>query len=110
MENFFLLGPKNYAYKVKDSKSGKIVGCVTKVKGFALNYSTGAHINFSRLKRQVVKFVKEDEIDEITIYQTQIRRMKDHRIVSEIQRKKHNLVYTKRRIKKPCFETLPFGY
>ncbi len=109
-KKFLPLGPKNYGYKVKDPRTGKVVDCITKVKGFCLNYSNAAHINFSRLKRQAVKFIKEDEIDEITIYQPNIRRTKDYRIVSEIQRKKHKLVYSKRRIMKPTFETRPFGY
>ncbi len=102
-------GPKNYAYKIKDPQSGRIVKTVVKCKGFRLSHSTAAHINFKRMKRQIRKFVKHGTSDPVTIYEQRIKRTKDYKIVTEIQSKIHRVGYNKRQIRN-SYETYPFGY
>ena len=105
---FDFLDPKNYSYRVVNA-AGKRVDTVVKCKGFSLRYSATSHINFARMRRQVRNFVKGKD-DPVAVYLQAIRRTKDHRIVSEVQRKIHRVVYKKRKLARESFRTLPFGY
>lgn len=65
------------------------------MKGFSLNYTAAAHVNLKRLRKQVKEFVKRDMVDKVAVVQPQIRRTKDHNIVTMMMRKEHGVVYNK---------------
>ncbi len=102
------LGPKQYSFIVRD-RAGKIKKVVTKVKGFSLNHSTAAHINFKKMRSQVWNYVKRGKIEEVVIYDYQIKRTKTHEIVTEPYRKVQKVVYSKRVILSD-FSSVPYGY
>ncbi len=108
ISEFVSCGPKQYSFRVKDG-SGKVVKTVTKSKGFSLDYTAGAHINFKRMKRQVFAYVREKKIEEVTVYHPQIRRLNNHQIVTTTERKVQKLVYVKRVVQND-FTSLPYGY
>jgi len=110
ISEFVSAGPKQYSFRVKNPLTGKIVKTITKVKGFSLNFSTAAHVNFKRMRRQVRAYVQNNrETDEVVTYGNQIRRTKTHQIVTEPFRKVQKVVYCKRVVHSD-FTTLPFGY
>ena len=94
---------------MNDEKTGRHVETVTKVKGFRLSYQSSAHINFKRMKKQVISFVKCGKIDQVTLYNDQIQRTKLHKIVTAPTSKVQKVVY-KKRVVRPDYTTIPFGY
>ena len=110
IKEFVSCGPKQYSYKAANGE-GKIVGVVMKAKGFSLNHSTAAHLNFDRLKRQVFRFHRDGDTDgeSVAVYNKVIRRTKEHRLVTKTERKVQKLVY-KKRILQYDYTTLPYGY
>lgn len=109
ISEFVSCGPKQYSFNVINPETGKIVKTVTKVKGFSLNFSNAAHINFEKMREQVHSFVKSREFKEVTIYQPQIKRTKKHQVVTETLRKVQKLVYCKRVVQND-YSSLPYGY
>ncbi len=106
-QNLFL-GPKQYSFIVRDTE-GKIKKVVTKVKGFSLNHSMAAHINFKKMRSQVWNYVKKGKIEEVPIYDYQIKCTKMHEIVTEPFRKVQKVVYSKHVILSD-FSSIPYGY
>lgn len=95
-------GPKNYAYKIKETGE-----TVCKVRGFTLNYNNSQRINFESMK-DLVKTL--DFTHKIVIENPfKIKRVKDFRIVTANENKKYGLVYDKRYLYNDFF-TRPYGF
>jgi len=105
---FASAGPKNYGYKVHSSNDGQYYTSVN-VKGFSLDYVTSKQINFKTLRQKVKQFVREKEQEPIKVVHHQIGRQSDHTIVTKTTAKNYRVVYDKR-VVRPDFTTLPYGY
>ncbi|CAH1106576.1 unnamed protein product [Psylliodes chrysocephalus] len=96
-------GPKNYAYKVWSTKDQDFkITC--KVKGISLNHSASQKINFNSIKRMVL-----NPGDPIQIISKQIRRTKEHEIITKETVKKYEPKSTKRKFLSD-HSSVPFGY
>ncbi|XP_055387199.1 uncharacterized protein LOC129615842 [Condylostylus longicornis] len=98
-------GPKNYAYKVFSTKdnSEKVV---CKVKGIRLNYDASHKINFETMKEAVLNL---NNFENISILSDNIRRTKEHELVTVSETKTYQLKSEKRRSLHD-YSSLPFGY
>ncbi|CAH1104349.1 unnamed protein product [Psylliodes chrysocephalus] len=96
-------GPKNYAYKVWSTKDQDFkITC--KVKGISLNHSTSQQINFNSIKEMVL-----NPCEPIQIISKEIRRTKEHNIVTKDNVKKYKPNSLKRKFL-PDHNSVPFGY
>lgn len=101
---YFLEGPKNYAYKVRETSGNEFTVC--KVRGLTLNHEVSKIINFETIK----SFVLHDQPDPLVVpYKNKIVRQKHWTVVTKPMTKKYNRVAPKRRVLEN-FSTLPFGY
>ncbi|XP_055389973.1 uncharacterized protein LOC129618958 [Condylostylus longicornis] len=98
-------GPKNYAYKVFSTKdnSEKVV---CKVKGIRLNYDASHKINFETMKEAVLNL---NNFENISILSDNIRRTKEHELITVSETKTYQPKSEKRRFL-PDYSSLPFGY
>ena len=105
---FVSAGPKNYAYRTNKGKE------VCKVKGFTLNFANSQLINFDVVKQLVFDY-KEKQNDPnhrmaiITSGNKIVRNKLKRKLYNRMEKKKYQLVYTKRRIV-TNFDTEPYGY
>ena len=100
---FVSCGPKNYSFKVN---TGEVV---CKVRGFSLNYKSSLILNFNSMKEALISWKKNTPKELITV-KTEIRRSKtDRTVFNRVIAKHYGVVYDKR-IVKPDFTTVPFGY
>ena len=101
---FIGLGPKNYAYQMKN-KDGE-VSSKCKVKGLTLDYNTSQFVNFDTFYECVQN---RDTFERVITYDCRIRKHRDRTVVSEAQTKTFRSVYTKR-VVTDDYNTIPFGY
>ena len=85
-------GPKNYAYKLENGE------CHCKIKGFTLNHTNSQVLNFEKMRPNTSIFnprqIRHNPIEQ--------------RVFSRVERKRYQVVYTKRRVLEN-FNTLPYG-
>ena len=99
-------GPKNYSYQLnKADKNDNITFC--KVKGITLNYRASNLVNFESMR----KMVTSDTTDTIFVKEPFhiARDAASAKIVTRQQRKRYQVVYTKRRLL-DHYCTLPYGF
>jgi len=101
-------GPKNYGYKIDSTNDGQQHTSV-KVKGFSLDYVTSTQISFTTLRQKVKNFVHNQAQEPIKVVHHQIGRQPDHSIVTKTMAKNYRVVYDKR-VVRPDFTTLPYGF
>lgn len=101
-------GPKHYAYKVWCEKD-QLEKILMKVKGFKLTYKTAAQINFDRLRENVHAFVQDQNRIETNVHIRRIERTQNREVVTVLRKKVYRVTYTKR-VVKPDFTTIPYGY
>jgi len=101
-------GPKNYGYKIDSTNDGRQHTSV-KVKGFSLDYVTSKQITFNTLRQRVKNFVHHQSQEAIKVVHHQIGRQADHSIVTKTTAKNYRVVYDKR-VVRPDFTTLPYGF
>ena len=103
IEEFVSCGPKNYSFRVN---SGEVV---CKVRGFSLNYKSSLILNFNSMKEALVGWKKNKPKELITV-KTELCRSKNNReVFNRVIAKHYGVVYDKR-VVKPDFTTVPFGY
>ena len=103
IEEFVSCGPKNYSIRVN---TGEVV---CKVRGFSLNYKSSLILNFNSMKEALVGWKMKKPKELITV-KTELCRSKNERTVfNRVISKHYGVVYDKR-IVKPDFTTVPFGY
>jgi hypothetical protein len=96
-------GPKNYAYKVFCSAKGE-ERVVCKVKGICLNYEASKSINFNSIRDMVL-----EKIDPIPIVSRNIRRTKEHEVITREETK----LYKPNSMKRKFLDggiSVPFGF
>ena len=100
-------GPKSYGLKVRRA-NGEIHTTV-KSKGIQLNYTVGNVITFDTMCRLVDNFVVENEVEVVVVNNKQIRRDKDHVLITIDVPKSFRTTFTKRKlIDEYC--SVPFGF
>ena len=103
IEEFVSCGPKNYSFKVN---TGEVV---CKVRGFSLNYRSSLVLNFESMKEALLGW-KMNRPKELITVKTEIRRSVEKMEVFNKKIEKHyGVVYDKRMVR-PDFTTVPFGY
>ena len=103
IEEFVSCGPKNYSFRVN---TGEVV---CKVRGFSLNYKSSLILNFNSMKEVLVGWKMKKPKELITV-KTELCRSKNERTVfNRVIAKHYGVVYDKR-IVKPDFTTVTFGY
>ena len=103
IEEFVSCGPKNYSFKVN---TGEVV---CKVRGFSLNYSSSLILNFESMKEALLAW-KMNKPKELITVKTEICRSKnDREVFNRKIAKQYGVVYDKR-VVRPDFTTVPFGY
>ena len=106
MIDYVSTGAKSYGINVRKS-DGEIV-TVTKSKGIPLNFTNSNVITFDTMCRMVDNFVEHEE-DVVTVTNRQIRRDKDHVLVTVDVSKSFRTTFTKQKlIDEYC--SVPFGY
>ena len=101
---FVSAGPKNYAYRMSNGE------CCCKVKGFSLNNTNSAKINFDTMKEEVFRFCRGEGSSGIKTSMKKICRDKHHfRLYNRDEHKADQVVYDKRVIM-PNKDTIPYGY
>lgn len=108
IKEFVSGGPKHYSFKVHCGKD-QSERIITKVKGFKLSFNTAAQINFERLRDNVHAFVQDHNRNETNVLIQRIERTQDRKVITVIRKKVYRITYTKRVIK-PDFSTVPYGY
>lgn len=105
IDEFVGAGPKNYAYKAWSTDQKKyIVTC--KVKGIRLNHAASQKVNFDSIKKMMV-----DPEENKTIYvdSNQIRRTKEHAVITRPESKIYRPLSVKRRFTED-FDSYPYGF
>ena len=103
IEEFVSCGLKNYSYRVN---TGQVV---CKVRGFSLNYKSSLILNFNSMKEALVCW-KMNKPKELITVKTELCRSKNEReVFNRVIAKHYGVVYDKR-VVKPDFTTVPFGY
>ena len=101
---FVSAGPKNYAYRMSNGE------CCCKVKGFSLNNTNSAKINFDTMKEEVFQFCRGEGSSGIKTSMKKICRDKHHfRLYNRDEHKAYQVVYEKRVIM-PNKDTIPYSY
>jgi len=100
-------GPKNYAFRIYTPSTGKTKE-VVKVRGFTLSYVNAKKLNFLRMKKILLSFLRTGISDKITLVFTEIRRQNDD-VVTRCTKKDYRVVYDKRRVLRDG-STLPYGF
>ena len=115
IEEFVSGGPKHYAYRVRTADGEKVEKI--KIRGFTINHSSAAQLNFGALKDKVIDFVLGPDPDETeeepvepyaVVEQPRIGRTETRQVVTREGVKKHRVVYNKRWVKQD-FTTSPYG-
>lgn len=101
-------GPKHYGYKVYSTKDQKEVTKI-KVKGFKVTHDASAQINFDNLRQKVFAFVRDNDRLESEIRIQRIERTVERQTVTVMRKKIYRVTYDKR-IVRPDFTTIPYGY
>lgn len=96
-------GPKNYAYKVFSTKK-QTEEVMCKVKGISLNYAASQLINFDSIRNMVL-----NKSAPIYITSKNIRRTKEHEVVTSIERKIYKTNSTKRKFFND-HSSVPYGF
>lgn len=96
-------GPKNYAYKVFSTKS-QMEEIVCKVKDISLNYAASQLINFDCIRQMVLT-----SAEPIYITSNNIRRTKEHEVVTRTETKMYKPNSTKRKFNDD-HSSVPYGY
>lgn len=105
IKEFVSCGPKQYAYiRVKDDKEDTVV----KIRGFTLTSTSSLKLNFQTMKKMLLQWLA-DENKPIEIVFPQIRRNRDHTIVTRVSSKSYGIVYDKCRVL-PSTVCVPFGF
>lgn len=103
-------GPKNYAYEIFSTKTGKTSqNC--KVRGITLTANIAEKVNFETMKKMVHCFDPTAEANEsITVWKEHdIVRKHIGKIMSKTTKKTYRIVYDKRVIR-DGYITIPYGY
>ena len=103
IEEFVSCGPKNYSFKVN---TGEVV---CKVRGFSLNYSSSLILNFESMKEALLAW-KMNKPKELITVKTEIWWSKNDRAVFNKKIAKHYGIVYDKRVVRPDFTTVPFGY
>ncbi|OXU28863.1 hypothetical protein TSAR_009156 [Trichomalopsis sarcophagae] len=103
IREFVSLGPKRYSYiVVKPDKSEKIV---TKISGVQLNSSNGDKFSHENIKK-----LAEGRIKEIEHTSEEIRRTRQHDVVTKPVTKRFKATQVRKRIFTRNDESYPYGY
>ena len=103
IEEFVSCGPKNYSFRVN---TGEVV---CKVRGFSLNYKSSLILNFNSVKEALVGWKMKKPKELITVKIELCRSNNERTVFNRVIAKHYGVVYDKR-IVKPDFTTVPFGY
>ena len=101
---FVSIGAKAYALKI-DKADGTPPEIQLKSKGITLNYAAGKQLTMN----QMVKMAKDKTLS-ITIRSNNIRREKNHQLVTRTVTKTFRNTVNKRRVIPNSFKTCPHGY
>lgn len=105
IDEFIAAGPKNYGYKVWSTEQKQYI-TTCKVKGIRLNHAASLKVNFDSMKKILLE---PEENKTINVPSNQIRRTKEHNIVSRTE----SITYRPLSVKR-CFtkdlDSYPFGY
>lgn len=111
IDEFVTIGPKSYAYRVRNAKGETFETC--KCKGFTVNKTNAEKINFNIFKELTGTSNSLDDkmrrFDAVVTENFQIKRKKNFHVISEIQIKKCNFTFNKR----VCLNaetSLPYGH
>lgn len=107
---FIGLGPKNYAYRIREISTGKVKD-VLKIRGITLNYRTKDEITLDHF----YDLVTEKTQKKVIFSPNNIRRKPGFVIVSRPETKTHQVTKSKRRriienVTITDYKTLPYGY
>ena len=103
IEEFVSCGPKNYSFRVN---TGEVI---CKVRGFSLNYKSSLILNFNSMKEALVCWKMNTPKELITVKTELCRSKNDRKVFNRVIAKHYGVVYDKRLVK-PDFTTVPFGY
>ncbi len=106
MDSFVSAGPKNYAFRVRKA-DGSFVHKV-KIRGFSLNHTAAAQLNFKTLRKTVYDHVRLGQENTISVVAPQIVRSHDREIRTKQMSKMYSFTFDKRWILDD-FSTLPYG-
>ena len=107
ISKFVAAGPKNYSYKVQVpglEKKERVV----KIRGIPLTSYTTKKVNMKVMRETVFEYMKGKE-KQVALYYPKIVKTADRRVATKLERKIYRMVYDKRVIK-PDFTTIPYGY
>lgn len=115
IDEFVTIGPKSYAYRVRNAKGETFETC--KCKGFTVKKSNNGQINFNVFKDLTGACTNDDDAeydcnvthDCIITENFKIKRKKDFNVISGIEIKKCNFTFNKR----VCLNvetSLPYGH
>ena len=106
MIDYVSTGSKSYGLQVR--RANEEVHTMVKSKGIQLNFMVGNVITFDTMCRMVDSFV-ENEIEVLVVNSRQIRRDKDHTLITIDVPKSFRTTFTKRKlIDEYC--SVPFGF
>ena len=106
IDQFVSAGPKQYAFR--RTKNGKKLNTTVKIRGFTLNSINQKRLLLHSMKRLVKEFLRSNNC-EIVTYSNNIRRTREHQVVTKPERKRYRVVFDKLKVF-PNGSTLPFGY
>ncbi len=110
LPNLSVVGQKNYSYAVKCERCPGVCKTEMKVRGFTLNYNASQLLHMHTMRELVFDFVRNEEQQEVTVMYRRIDRNKERDLVTSMSQKAYRVVYDKRRILRPSFDTVPYGY
>lgn len=108
MVEFVCSGPKCYAFKVVDKRHRNYT--VVKCKGFSLSARTCKKINFTSMKKMVLKATRDFAIHTVNPHKIMRSRKRTSIITTGIEFKRYKLVYNKRFLLPDRVHTLPYGW
>ena len=100
---FCSAGPKNYSFELFNPQTNQYQYKI-KVKEICLNFASSQVINFDTMKAAVFDNYKT------RVDQVQFRVSPTLDVITKPTLKTYQLVFDKRQIQHPSFETLPFGF
>ena len=103
ISNFVSGGPKNYSFKIYSTKKQK-EEIICKVKGICLNYAASKLVNFDTIKKMVLQ-----KSDPVPIVSKNIRRTKQHEVITKEEIKLYKPNSTKRKFLSDG-SSVPYGY
>ena len=104
IRSFVSCGAKNYAFEIDNGH------VVCKVRGFSLNHNNSKIVNKQSMEQALDSWIKNDPVPPLVTVSCEIRRdPKRVQIVNKQVSKQYGVVFDKR-IARPDFSTVPFGF